>query len=206
MVVQCAVMLSQDSFYRGLTQEELANVGDYDFDSPGALDTQAMVQCLEDLKAMKAVEVPIYDFTTHQRSGQEHFSDAPFLGWVGGGRGTGRGQRVVALTILQNLKFFRQLEEDLLPPSRLLRRAWPPYLPLYCEANSGCRAGGTPPPPPLTPTPKLFITISLKRCERENGIGRPPCRLDKKQNVHFRGISKCGTLQVRHSMWSRRMW
>jgi len=90
MVVQCAVMLSQDSFYRGLTQEELANVGDYDFDSPGALDTQAMVQCLEDLKAMKAVEVPIYDFTTHQRSGQEHFSDAPFLGWVGAGRdGTG---------------------------------------------------------------------------------------------------------------------
>ena len=27
MVLQCVVMLSQDSFYRGLTEEELADVG-----------------------------------------------------------------------------------------------------------------------------------------------------------------------------------
>jgi uridine kinase len=66
-------MLSQDSFYRGLTEEELRNVHNYDFDSPEALDKDAIVQCLKDLKAMKAVEVPIYDFSTHQRSGQLPF-------------------------------------------------------------------------------------------------------------------------------------
>ena len=43
-------MLSQDSFYRGLTESELANVSDYDFDSPKALDQDAIVKCLKDLK------------------------------------------------------------------------------------------------------------------------------------------------------------
>lgn len=43
-------MLSQDSFYRGLTNDEQANVGMYDFDSPNALDQEAIVRCLKDLK------------------------------------------------------------------------------------------------------------------------------------------------------------
>ena len=43
-------MLSQDSFYRGLTKSELANVSNYDFDSPQALDQAAIVTCLKDLK------------------------------------------------------------------------------------------------------------------------------------------------------------
>ncbi|KAK9820274.1 hypothetical protein WJX72_008479 [[Myrmecia] bisecta] len=67
---QCVVMLSQDSFYRGLTPEELANVKDYNFDHPDSFDGRAIVECLENLKAMKHVDVPIYDFTTHQRSSE----------------------------------------------------------------------------------------------------------------------------------------
>ena len=64
---QCVVMLSQDSFYRGLTEAELENVGAYNFDVPSAFDVAAMVDCLRDLRNMKAVDVPVYDFTRHAR-------------------------------------------------------------------------------------------------------------------------------------------
>ncbi|KAK9826746.1 hypothetical protein WJX81_004221 [Elliptochloris bilobata] len=67
---QCVVMLSQDSFYRGLTDAEIENVTSYNFDHPDAFDTAAMLDCLNNLKAMRAVEVPIYDFTRHQRSSE----------------------------------------------------------------------------------------------------------------------------------------
>lgn len=38
------VLISQDSFYRGLTPEELKNVKDYNFDHPNAMDQQAILQ------------------------------------------------------------------------------------------------------------------------------------------------------------------
>ncbi|KAL6769659.1 hypothetical protein ACKKBG_A31880 [Auxenochlorella protothecoides x Auxenochlorella symbiontica] len=65
---QCVVMLSQDSFYCGLTPEQSANAGDHDFDHPTAFDEPAIVECLRDLKAMKVVDVPEYDFTRHRRT------------------------------------------------------------------------------------------------------------------------------------------
>jgi uridine kinase len=58
----------QDSFYRGLTPDELANVKEYNFDHPDAMDQEAIVQCLVDLKARRTVYVPIYDFKTHSRA------------------------------------------------------------------------------------------------------------------------------------------
>lgn len=65
---QCVVILSQDSFYRSLTDEELRNVSAYNFDVPEALDVPAIVETLVDLKAGKSVDVPIYDFVRHTRS------------------------------------------------------------------------------------------------------------------------------------------
>eukprot|EP00884_Botryococcus_braunii_P007943 jgi/Botrbrau1/1714/Bobra.116_2s0056.1 len=65
---QCVVMLCQDSFYRGLSPEELKNVSTYNFDDPGAFDVAEMVRCLSALKEMKAVDVPTYDFVHHRRS------------------------------------------------------------------------------------------------------------------------------------------
>ncbi|KAK2077061.1 hypothetical protein QBZ16_004694 [Prototheca wickerhamii] len=43
-------MLSQDAFYRGLTPEESADAANFDFDSPDALDEDALVACLTELK------------------------------------------------------------------------------------------------------------------------------------------------------------
>eukprot|EP00271_Cylindrocystis_brebissonii_P010289 TRINITY_DN26443_c0_g1_i1.p1 TRINITY_DN26443_c0_g1~~TRINITY_DN26443_c0_g1_i1.p1 ORF type:complete len:521 (-),score=81.55 TRINITY_DN26443_c0_g1_i1:526-2088(-) len=62
------VLVNQDSFYRGLTAEEMKQVHEYNFDHPDAFDTEAMFQTLVDLRKGKSVEIPIYDFTTHQRS------------------------------------------------------------------------------------------------------------------------------------------
>ncbi|GAB4847961.1 Uridine kinase-like protein 1, chloroplastic [Ancistrocladus abbreviatus] len=61
------VLVNQDSFYRGLTTEELERVHEYNFDHPDAFDTEQLLECIEKLKSGQSVQVPIYDFKTHQR-------------------------------------------------------------------------------------------------------------------------------------------
>jgi uridine kinase len=43
---------------------------DYNFDHPDAFDKELILKTLEDLKARKVVEIPIYDFVTHARSAE----------------------------------------------------------------------------------------------------------------------------------------
>uniref|UniRef100_A0A2P2L860 Uridine kinase n=1 Tax=Rhizophora mucronata TaxID=61149 RepID=A0A2P2L860_RHIMU len=61
------VLVSQDSFYRGLTPEELVRVHEYNFDHPDAFDTEQLLECIEKLRLGQSYHVPIYDFKTHQR-------------------------------------------------------------------------------------------------------------------------------------------
>ncbi|KAI8466809.1 MAG: putative uracil phosphoribosyl transferase [Monoraphidium minutum] len=68
---RCAVIIHQDSFYRGLTAAERADVANYNFDSPDAFDNAVLMECIRQLKAGKSVEVPVYDFTTHSRRKDE---------------------------------------------------------------------------------------------------------------------------------------
>jgi len=68
--VPWVVLLSMDSFYKGISTEKdkaLALTGDYNFDHPDAFDWEAMTDILQKLKEGKSVEVPIYDFQTHSR-------------------------------------------------------------------------------------------------------------------------------------------
>ncbi|KAK8687158.1 hypothetical protein V6N13_085990 [Hibiscus sabdariffa] len=62
------VLVNQDSFYRGLTTEELKRVHEYNFDHPDAFDTEQLLDCVEKLKSGQSVQVPIYDFKLHRRS------------------------------------------------------------------------------------------------------------------------------------------
>ncbi|XP_022843498.1 uridine kinase-like protein 1, chloroplastic isoform X4 [Olea europaea var. sylvestris] len=62
------VLVNQDSFYRGLTPEELERVHEYNFDHPDAFDTEQLLDCVNELKSGHSVHVPMYDFKTHQRS------------------------------------------------------------------------------------------------------------------------------------------
>lgn len=61
------VLVNQDSFYRGLTLEELKCVHEYNFDHPEAFDTEQLLECVGKLKCGLPVHIPIYDFKTHQR-------------------------------------------------------------------------------------------------------------------------------------------
>lgn len=58
-----------DNFYRPLSpkQSEAARNNQYNFDHPHAFDTELVLQVLVDLKAGRSVNIPIYDFVTHNR-------------------------------------------------------------------------------------------------------------------------------------------
>ncbi|MEX0597826.1 MAG: uridine kinase [Candidatus Paceibacterota bacterium] len=70
------VMISHDSFYRNLTKEQLDAVkyNNYNFDHPDAVDFSSMIKVLKELIIKGSedtyVEIPIYDFNTHQRSSE----------------------------------------------------------------------------------------------------------------------------------------
>ena len=61
------VWISHDSYYRnfeGLSPEEKHHIN---FDHPDSLETELLARHLDVLAKGAAVEVPIYDFTTHSR-------------------------------------------------------------------------------------------------------------------------------------------
>ena len=60
-------ILSQDSYYRDLSQIFDRDGGKVNFDHPESVEFELMVQDLRQLRKGDGVEVPIYDFTTHTR-------------------------------------------------------------------------------------------------------------------------------------------
>ena len=63
-------LLQQDAYYRDLRDLPLAQRAMQNFDHPDALDNDLLIQHLNQLKKGLPVEVPVYDFTTHTRTGQ----------------------------------------------------------------------------------------------------------------------------------------
>ncbi|VDP13369.1 unnamed protein product [Onchocerca flexuosa] len=64
------VTISQDSFYRNLTDEEMkkASRGEFNFDHPDAIEYALMISTLHKMKKGESVVVPKYDFCTNSRS------------------------------------------------------------------------------------------------------------------------------------------
>lgn len=61
--------LPHDAYYRelkGLSQEERAKVN---FDHPASLETELLIDHINQLKAGKTIQLPHYDFKTHTRTG-----------------------------------------------------------------------------------------------------------------------------------------
>jgi len=67
-----ARILKMDDYYRGFHVAE--EKFDHNFDEPAAIDMELLAEHLGRLKNGKAIEKPIYDFTTHSRSGCESFT------------------------------------------------------------------------------------------------------------------------------------
>jgi uridine kinase len=61
------IFLQQDSYYRDLDQMPLDYRRKVNFDHPDAIDNDLLVQHVRELKAGRAVELPVYDFKTHAR-------------------------------------------------------------------------------------------------------------------------------------------
>ncbi len=76
-----AVLLSMDSFYKaqpGTTYEQRCLTN---YDHPNSIDIEVMVKCLKDLKEGRATDIPVYDFTIHNRSDEpwQHLESAPVI-------------------------------------------------------------------------------------------------------------------------------
>lgn len=63
------VCISQESFYRELSEEErtAAMKGTHDFDHPNAVDNELMLETLRNVINNQVVKLPVYDFKTHSR-------------------------------------------------------------------------------------------------------------------------------------------
>lgn len=62
--------LAHDSYYRNLGDLPVVQRAEINFDHPNSLETDLLIQHVRALKARQAVDVPIYDFTTHKRTDQ----------------------------------------------------------------------------------------------------------------------------------------
>ncbi|KAJ3683547.1 hypothetical protein LUZ60_013774 [Juncus effusus] len=63
---QRIVLISQKSFYYSLSEKELSQVQEYNFDHPDAFDTEKLLSCMKNLKNGNEVEIPNYDFKTYK--------------------------------------------------------------------------------------------------------------------------------------------
>ena len=62
--------LQHDSYYRELTSLPLTQRMEVNFDHPDSLESALMIEHIKQLKQWKSIEVPLYDFHTHTRTGK----------------------------------------------------------------------------------------------------------------------------------------
>jgi uridine kinase len=62
--------LQHDSYYKDLTGLPPAQRNEFNFDHPNSLETELLIKHIGTLRSGKAVEVPIYDFSTDSRTAQ----------------------------------------------------------------------------------------------------------------------------------------
>jgi len=62
--------LAQDNYYRDVVWRDAEHLQGHNFDHPDALDTELMVRHLAELKAGRAIDLPIYDFVRHRRTNE----------------------------------------------------------------------------------------------------------------------------------------
>jgi uridine kinase len=68
-------LIQHDAYYKDLADLPPAQRALQNFDHPDALDNGLLILHLNALKAGQAIEMPVYDFTTHTRTGQTRRMD-----------------------------------------------------------------------------------------------------------------------------------
>lgn len=64
--------LQHDAYYKDLSGLPPAQRAEVNFDHPNSLETELLIQHIEQLKRGQPVEVPIYDFATHSRTNRTY--------------------------------------------------------------------------------------------------------------------------------------
>jgi uridine kinase len=62
--------IPHDAYYRDHSHMPLEERAQVNYDHPDSLETELLVEHLRKLRAGRAVDVPVYDFTTHSRTRQ----------------------------------------------------------------------------------------------------------------------------------------
>ncbi len=62
--------LPHDAYYKDLKNLPPAQRERINFDHPNSLDTDLLIQHLQELKANRPIELPVYDFKSHTRTGR----------------------------------------------------------------------------------------------------------------------------------------
>ena len=74
------VFLQQDSYYRNIGDMPIELRGVINFDHPDALDNDLFINHVKALRAGEAIEMPVYDFSTHGRRAETvHIEPKPIL-------------------------------------------------------------------------------------------------------------------------------
>ena len=60
--------IPHDAYYRDLSHLTGSERAKVNFDHPNSLETELMIEHLKELRAGQAVDIPVYDFTTHTRT------------------------------------------------------------------------------------------------------------------------------------------
>ena len=60
--------IQHDAYYKDLSDLPMAQRAMQNFDHPDALDNALLISHLQELKAGRPIELPVYDFTTHSRT------------------------------------------------------------------------------------------------------------------------------------------
>lgn len=111
---ESVTFISHDSYYKDLSHLCIEERANNNFDHPDSLDTGLLVEHVEALRAGYAVEVPIYDYSTHSRTKQtEHVLPRPVI--------LVEGILIFsdeALQQLMDIKIFVDTDDDI----RLIRR------------------------------------------------------------------------------------
>ncbi|MDY6875531.1 MAG: uridine kinase [Chloroflexota bacterium] len=72
--------IPHDAYYRDHSHLSPCRRDQVNFDHPDSLETELLVEHLKELRSGRAVEIPIYDFTTHTREKQtRHVKPAPVI-------------------------------------------------------------------------------------------------------------------------------
>mgnify|MGYP001607197827 FL=1 len=61
------VVIQHDSYYKDLSQHKGLTPDKINFDHPDSLETELLIEHIKQLRSGKAIEQPIYSFTTHRR-------------------------------------------------------------------------------------------------------------------------------------------